>query len=73
MGAASSLDTYRLFALAFLCFAVGAVFLFGRFSRRSVFMSPAADVLKRDIRQSFIGSSQLATVPSVTTGQCLPQ
>lgn len=38
--------TYRLFALAFLCFTVGAVLLLGRFTRRSVFMPPAADVLE---------------------------
>lgn len=35
----------RLLGLAFLRFAVGAVFRFGRFTCCSVFMTPAADVL----------------------------
>lgn len=38
--------THRLLALAFLWFAVGAVFGFGRFTCCSVFMTPTADVLE---------------------------
>lgn len=39
--------THRLLGLAFLRFAVGAVFRFGWFTGCSVFMTATADVLKR--------------------------
>lgn len=38
--------THRLLGLAFLWFAVGAIFRFGWFTCCSVFMTPAADVLE---------------------------
>lgn len=46
--------THRLLGLAFLRFAVGAVFRLSWFTCCSVFMTPAADVLKRKKRKEVL-------------------